>query len=108
MAKSQVPAEQVLQALGDPSRRAIVQRLAGGPQSVSALARPLGITLTAVAQHLQLLEQCGLAATQKVGRVRTCRLDTAGFDTLERWIAEQRQLWERRLNRLGAILDEPG
>jgi DNA-binding transcriptional ArsR family regulator len=105
VSRSEITAEKVLQALGDPTRRAIVERLARGPLSVSALAAPLGITLTAVAQHLQLLEQCGLAATEKVGRVRTCRIATAGLDVLDRWIREQRPLWERRLDNLAAILE---
>ena len=61
-------------ALGDPTRRAMLDRLTLGPQSVSALAEPLGITLTAVAQHLQVLEECALVHTKKLGRVRTCRM----------------------------------
>jgi DNA-binding transcriptional ArsR family regulator len=76
--------------------------------SVSALAEPLGITLTAVAQHLQLLEEVRLVHTEKVGRVRSCRIEPAGFDALERWIAEHRTIWERRLDRLGTLLNEPG
>ena len=74
--------------------------------SVSALAGPLGITLTAVAQHLQVLEEVSLVHTEKVGRVRTCRIEPAGFDALERWIREHRSIWERRLDRLGAFLSE--
>lgn len=97
----------IFHALGDPTRRAIVDRLSEGPLSVSALASPLGITLTAVSQHLQVLEECGLVHTEKVGRVRTCRIETAGFSALERWIREHRTLWERRLDRLGDLLAEP-
>jgi DNA-binding transcriptional ArsR family regulator len=107
VARSDIPIERVFHALGDPTRRAIVERLAQGPLSVSALAGPLGITLTAVAQHLQVLEKAGLAATEKAGRVRTCRIETAGFDALEQWIASRRPLWERRLSRLGGLLREP-
>ncbi len=84
----------------------MLDRLSDGPVSVSALAGPLGITLTAVAQHLQILEECGLAATEKVGRVRTCRIDPAGFDALEQWVRRHRTVWERRLNRLGDLLAE--
>jgi DNA-binding transcriptional ArsR family regulator len=73
---------------------------------VSALAEPLGITLTAVMQHLQILEVCELAATEKLGRVRTCRIDPAGFDALERWIRNHRTAWEKKLDRLGAMLEE--
>ena len=84
----------------------MLDRLSLGPLSVSALAAPLGVTLTAVAQHLQILEECGLAHTEKVGRVRTCRIEPAGFDVLEKWIHDHRSLWERRLERLGALLEE--
>jgi len=74
--------------------------------SVSALAEPLGITVTAVAQHLQVLEEVLLVQTEKQGRVRTCRIEPAGFSALEKWIKEHRTIWERRLDRLAAILDE--
>jgi DNA-binding transcriptional ArsR family regulator len=70
------------------------------------LAEPLEITLTAVAQHLQLLEESGLVHTEKVGRVRTCRLEPAGFTLLRKWIDDRRSMWERRLDRLGEILEE--
>jgi len=96
----------VFHALGDPTRRAIVNRLSDGPCSVSELAQPLAISVTAVAQHLGVLESCGLAATRKQGRVRTCRIAPAGFLTLERWIGEHRARWEERLDRLGEVLDE--
>jgi DNA-binding transcriptional ArsR family regulator len=96
----------VLQALGDPTRRAIVERLSERPLSVSKLAAPLGITLTAVGQHLQQLEECGLVRTEKIGRVRTCRLETAGLGALERWIRERRSMLERSLDRLGDLLTE--
>jgi DNA-binding transcriptional ArsR family regulator len=71
------------------------------------LAPPLGITLTAVVQHLRVLEDSELVRTEKVGRVRTCRIETAGFSALEQWIRHHRSLWERRLDRLGDLLDEP-
>lgn len=98
--------DRVFQALGDPTRRAILGRLSEGPQSVSGLAAPLSITLTAVAQHLQVLEESGLARTEKIGRVRTCRIDRAGFQAVEGWIAWHRSLWDRRLDRLGDLLAE--
>jgi DNA-binding transcriptional ArsR family regulator len=98
--------DRLFHALGDPTRRAMLDRLSAGPLSVSALAAPLGITLTAVAQHLQILEDCGLAQTEKLGRVRTCRIESAGFDTLEQWIRSHRTIWERRLDRLGDLLAE--
>ena len=75
---------------------------------MSRLAKPLEITLTAVVQHLQVLEECGLVHSEKLGRVRTCRLETAGFSVLEQWIADRRSMWERRLDRLGDLLAESG
>ena len=98
--------ERVFQALGDPTRRAIVERVSRQPTSVSGLAGPLGITLTAVTQHLRVLEQCRLVRTEKAGRVRTCRFDSEGLAAVESWIAECRSGWERRLDRLGDVLDE--
>ena len=74
-----------------------------GPEG---LAGPLGITLTAVAQHLQILEESGLARTEKLGRVRTCQAATAGFAVLDEWMRKRRTTWERRLDRLGDILNE--
>ncbi len=100
--------DRVFHALGDPTRRAIVERLSEGPLSVSRLAEPLDITVTAVMQHLQVLEESGLVQTEKLGRVRTCRLEPAGFSALEQWIRDRRSTWERRLDRLGDILAEPG
>jgi DNA-binding transcriptional ArsR family regulator len=96
----------VFHALGDPTRRAIVEKLSYGPASVSSLAGPLDMTLAAVVQHLQVLEESGLVRTQKVGRVRTCRMEPAGLSVAERWIANRRSLWERRLDRLGDLLAE--
>jgi DNA-binding transcriptional ArsR family regulator len=98
--------DQVFHALGDPTRRQLVERLSRGPASVSELARPLDITLAAVVQHLQVLEQSGIVRTEKVGRVRTCRIDPAGLKVAAEWIAARRALWERRLDRLGEILAE--
>jgi DNA-binding transcriptional ArsR family regulator len=96
----------VLQALGDATRRRMVEALGRGPQSVSALAEPLGVSLTAVSQHLRVLEEAGLASTQKIGRVRTCRLEMAGLEALRVWIEDRRSLWDKRLDRLAALLDE--
>lgn len=101
-----VSVDSVFHALGDPTRRAIVEKLSEGPLSVSRLATPLNMTLTAVVQHLQILEESGLVHTEKVGRVRTCRIERAGFSALERWIADRRSMWERRLDRLGNLLAE--
>jgi DNA-binding transcriptional ArsR family regulator len=98
--------DRVFQALADPTRRAIVERLATGAAPVSELAKPLTMSLAAVVQHLQVLENCGLIATQKIGRVRTCRIESRTLRAAESWIAERRAVWERRLDRLGEILAE--
>lgn len=107
MPSPKVDIDRLFHALGDPTRRAILDRLSEGPLSVSRLATPLAITLTAVAQHLQVLEESGLVRTEKVGRVRTCQIESAGFSALEQWIREHRSMWERRLDRLGDLLAEP-
>lgn len=99
-------ADHVFEALGDASRRTIVDRLSRGPTSVSGLAGALGVSLAAVLQHLAVLERCGLVHTAKVGRVRTCKLRQRGLATAERWIQERRSLWEERFDRLGEVLDE--
>jgi DNA-binding transcriptional ArsR family regulator len=96
----------VFHALAEPMRRALVERLSAGPRSVSALAQPFDVTLAAIVQHLQVLEECGVVRSEKVGRVRTCRLEPDGLKLAERWIAERRTLWERRLDRLGELLAE--
>jgi DNA-binding transcriptional ArsR family regulator len=101
-----VDIDRVFYALGDPTRRAIVVMLSTRPHSVSKLAEPLNITLTAVAQHLQVLEEAGLVHTEKLGRVRTCRIESAGLDALERWIRDRRTTWERKLDQLGDLLAE--
>ena len=92
------------QALADPTRRFMVARLSRGPASVSELARPLPISLPAVLQHLQMLEASGLGRSEKNGRVRTCRIEPETLSTAERWIQEQRALWEAQLDRLEDFL----
>jgi DNA-binding transcriptional ArsR family regulator len=91
-------------ALSDSSRRAMIARLVQGPASVSELAAPLNITLTAVAKHIALLEQCGFVVTQKTGRVRTCQIDPKQLQVAQDWLAEQRSLWEARFDRMDAFL----
>ena len=93
-------------ALSDPTRRAIVERLVQGPATVSELARPLPMSLPAAMLHLKVLEDSGLVTSQKVGRVRTCRIDPKMLAQAEHWVAERRQMWERNLDRLGAFLDQ--
>jgi DNA-binding transcriptional ArsR family regulator len=96
----------VFQALADPTRRALVERLSLGPASVSELAQPLPISLPAVVQHLQVLEASGLIRSEKQGRVRTCRVEPAALRDLEQWASARRASWEQRFDRLGAFLAE--
>jgi len=109
MLNQEVELDRVFQALADPSRRAMVERLSRGPASVTELARPLAMSLAAVVQHLKVLEVSGLVRSDKVGRVRTCRMEPSAMDGAQRWITERRAGWERRLDRLGDFLaEQPG
>jgi DNA-binding transcriptional ArsR family regulator len=99
--------DRVFHALGDATRRAILEKLSHGPISVSRLAEPFDMSLAAVVQHLQVLEESGLVQTEKVGRVRTCRIEPAGLTVALQWIGDRRSMWERRLDRLGDLLAEP-
>jgi DNA-binding transcriptional ArsR family regulator len=96
----------VYAALSDGSRRAMVERLSRGPASVKELAEPLTMSLPAVMQHLKVLEESGLVRSQKVGRVRTCRLEPAALAPAEQWIADRRSLWVDRLDRLENFLED--
>jgi DNA-binding transcriptional ArsR family regulator len=98
----------MFQALADPSRRVMVERLTRGPASVSELAKPLAMSLPAVFQHLQVLEASGLVRSEKVGRVRTCRIEPRALRSVEQWISARRTIWERRLDRLGEYLAQQG
>ena len=97
--------DRVFQALSDPSRRAMVERLSRGPASVSELAQPLAMSLPAVMQHLQVLQTSGLVRSEKVGRVRTCRIEPVPLQSAEQWISDRKSGWERRLDRLGNYLE---
>jgi DNA-binding transcriptional ArsR family regulator len=102
----------MFQALADPARRSMVEQLSRGPATVSALAQPLTMSLPAVLQHLRVLEASGLVRSEKVGRVRTCRIEPKALRAAEQWISERRTVWERRLDRLAEYLaahpEEPG
>jgi len=98
--------DRVFQALADPGRRVMVERLSLGPASVSELARPMAMSLAAVVQHVQVLEACGLVRSQKVGRTRTCTINPGVLGSAEQWITDRRTSWERRLDRLGDYLAE--
>jgi DNA-binding transcriptional ArsR family regulator len=93
-------------ALADPTRRALVERLVQGPATVSELAKPLPMSLPAAMLHLKVLEESGLVTSQKVGRVRTCRIDPRMLSQAEQWVADRRRMWERSLDQLGAWLDD--
>jgi DNA-binding transcriptional ArsR family regulator len=98
--------DRVFQALADPTRRDIVERLTRGPASVSALAEPLAMSLPAVMQHLRVLEESGLVRSEKAGRVRTCHVEPAALRMAEGWLGRQRTAWENHLDRLGDYLTE--
>ena len=99
--------DEIFHALADPTRRLIVDRLCSRPMSVSEVARPLEMSLPAVVQHLQILEASGLVRSEKVGRVRTCRVEPAALRAAEGWINARRTEWERRFDRLADVLAEP-
>lgn len=101
-------ADQVLNALGDGTRRGLIGILAQSPASVSDLANALGVTKTAIGQHVTILEACQLVSSEKGGRVRICKIDTRGLDILQRWIDTHRGSWNVRLGHLGDVLAEGG
>lgn len=102
----QQPLDLAFQALSDPTRRGMVERLSRGPASVSELAEPLPMSMSAVMQHLKILEASGLVISEKVGRVRTCRVEPEALSAAERWINDRRRSVERSLDRLGDYLRE--
>ena len=102
-----VRVDRVFHAVGDTTRRRMIERLSRGPATVTELARPLDISLAAATQHLHVLKRSGIVRSEKVGRVRTCQLDPAGLSVATDWLTECRTQWERRLDRLGELLDGP-
>ncbi len=105
MLQHETPLNLAFQALSDPTRRAMVERLSRGPASVSELAEPFPMSMSAVVQHLRILEASGLVASEKVGRVRTCRVEALALGAAERWINDRRQSAEAGLDRLDAFLE---
>jgi len=91
-------------ALADPTRRAVIARLGRGPASVSELARPFHMGLPSFMKHIRFLEDCAMIRTTKAGRTRTCRIDGPGLADAERWLAEQRAIWEAQADRLEAFV----
>ena len=96
----------MFQAMADPTRRAMIDRLSHGPASVSELAKPFAMSLPAVVQHLAVLENSGLVTSQKLGRVRTCQIQPEALSLAEQWINDRRTMWVKRLDRLGDFLAE--
>jgi DNA-binding transcriptional ArsR family regulator len=94
----------VFQALADPTRRAVLERLTSGPARMSELAQPFNMALPSFSQHLDVLENCGLVRSRKVGRVRTYQLAPQPLQVAEQWMAEQRAIWEVRLEQLDDYL----
>ncbi len=105
MLNQSTPLDLTFQALADPTRRAMIERLARSPASVSELAKPFDMSLPAVLQHLAVLESSGLVVSEKIGRVRTCRIEAQALSLAEQWINARRAEWEGRLDRLGAYLE---
>jgi len=106
MTEKKANIDRVFQALGDATRRAMLERLSPGPMSVSRLAEPFNMSLAAVVQHLQVLEEAGLVKTEKVGRVRSCRVEASGLQAAEAWLRARRPEWDQKLDRLVEVLDE--
>jgi DNA-binding transcriptional ArsR family regulator len=98
--------DRVFQALADPTRRAVLERLRRGPAPMSELAQPFPMALPSFAQHLDVLERCGLVRSRKAGRVRTYRLSPRPLQVADRWLARQREAWERRLDQLDDVLTD--
>lgn len=100
------PIDLLLHALGDPTRRRMIERLGERPHAVSALADMSEITLTAVGQHIRVLEEAGLVTSSKLGRIRSCQLDHNGLKIVEQWLSARRSVWDRRLETLGSVLSD--
>ena len=99
------PLDRTLSALADPTRRAVLERLAGGGATITELAEPFGISLTGMKKHVQVLEDAGLVVTEKVGRTRQCRLGPQRLDDVQTWIAAYRSMLDARLDRFGQMLE---
>lgn len=105
MAKQLSPLDRVFYALADPTRRAVLQRLSHGPAAVSELAQPFKMALPSFTQHLNILEECGLVNSEKIGRIRTYQVAPKQTKMAEQWLVEHREVWEKRLNRLDNYLE---
>lgn len=106
MLNQSVALDSMFRMLADPTRRAILDRLSRGEASVGELAKPFDMSLAAVVQHVQALEDSGMIRTKKIGRTRTCRIESAALGQVEQWLSERRTMWERHFDLLGAVLAE--
>lgn len=106
MPKQSLQLNRVFQALADPTRRSVLERLSGGPAAVSELARPFDMALPSFLQHLDVLEECGLVRSSKAGRVRTYAIAPEPLKEAEHWMTQQRALWGRRLDQLDGYLQQ--
>lgn len=97
--------DDIFRALGDPTRRAVLQRLVAGPTPVKELAQPFGMALPSFLKHIAVLEDCGLISSRKVGRVRTCRISPQRLGEAESWLRQQREIWQSRTDRLAAFVE---
>jgi len=104
MPQQTVELDEVFRALADPTRRLVLRRLASGSASTSQLAEPFAMALPSFTQHLSVLERAGLVSSTKTGRVRTYELVPTALGVADDWLAEQRRLWERRLDQLDELL----
>jgi DNA-binding transcriptional ArsR family regulator len=99
------PIDRTLAALADPTRRSVLERLAGGSATITELAEPVGISLTGMKKHVRVLEEAQLVSTAKVGRARQCTLGPRRLEDLEAWIASYRRMLDERLGRFGELLE---
>ena len=104
MPNQSVQLSRIFQALADPTRRAVLERLSSGPAPMSELAQPFEMALPSFSQHLDVLENCGLVRSRKSGRVRTYQLAPKPLQAAEHWMVRQRTMWERRLDQLDTYL----
>ena len=98
----------IFQAIADPTRRAVLGQLGGGPASVSDLAKPFDMALPSFMQHIRFLEESGWIRTRKVGRVRICAIEEEPFTAVEGWLSGQRAIWEGRTDRLQQFVETLG
>jgi DNA-binding transcriptional ArsR family regulator len=105
MAKYETELSRSFSALADPTRRAIVGRLCDGPKSISELSEPFEMALSSLLKHIRILEEGGLVSSEKVGRVRTCRIEPHALRATELWIRQHISAWEERLDRMEAHIE---